>query len=155
MVDVTNQLEVRSLTNGSLIQRIDVPSGSIDSFQGKKSDNEFFFRVVSFLSPGIIYRVDLRHFPYKTDVFKEVKVPGLDSSKFITKQVFYPSKDKTPVPMFIVHRKGLLLNGNASTLLYGYGGFNVNILPTFRPHIIVFLQNFDGVFAVPNIRGGG
>lgn len=155
LVDVKSQLEVRSLTNGSLIQQIDIPFGSIDSSWGKKSHNELFFRVVSFLTPGIIYRVDLSHTPYNPDVIREIKVPGFDASKFVTKQVFYPSYDGTLIPMFIVHKKNLLRSNNSSTLLYGYGGFDINILPLFSPSKIVFIQNFDGVYAVPNIRGGG
>lgn len=153
-MDVKSQLEVRSL-NGSLIQQIDIPSGAIDSSWGKKSHNELFYRVVSYLTPGIIYRVDLSQTPYTPEVIKEVKVPGFDASQFVTKQVFYPSYDGTSIPMFIVHKKDLIFNGSASTLLYGYGGFSVNILPSFSASRIVFIQNLDGVFAVPNIRGGG
>lgn len=155
LVDVNSQLEVRSLSNGSLIQQIDIPSGSIDSSWGKKTHNEIFFRVVSFLTPGIIYRVDLSRTPYKPEVIREIKVPGFEPSKFVTKQVFYPSYDGTLIPMFIVHKQSLILNSSANTLLYGYGGFDINILPTFSPSKIVFLQNLDGVYAVPNIRGGG
>lgn len=155
LVDVKSQLEVRSLPDGSFIQQIDIPTGSIGSSWGKKTHNELFFRVVSYLTPGIIYRVDLSHAPYKPEVIREIKVPGFDVSKFDTKQVFYPSYDGTLIPMFIVHKKNLVQNSNASTLLYGYGGFEVNILPSFSANIIVFIQNFDGIFAVPNIRGGG
>lgn len=156
LVDVKSQLEVRSLTNGSLIQQIDIPSGgSVDSSWGKKTHHELFFGVVSFLTPGINYRVDLSHTPYKTEVIRETTVPGFDASKFVTKQIFYPSYDGTLIPMFIIHKQNFVRNSSASTILYGYGGFDVNIIPSFSPSKIVFLQNFDGVYAVPNIRGGG
>lgn len=154
LVNVNSQLEVRSLTNGSFIQKIDFPSGAIDSSWGRKFHNELFFRVVSFLTPGIIYRVDLSHTPYKTEIVREIKVPGFNASEFVTKQVFYQSYDGTKIPMFIVHKENLVFNSNASTLIYGYGGFDINVLPTFSSKTIVFLQNFDGVYAVPNIRGG-
>lgn len=155
LVDVTSKLEVRSLSNGTFIQRIDFPTGSVGSLWGKKSHYELFFDVDSFLSPGIIYRVDLSNSPYKSEIFKEVKVPGFDPSKFVTKQIFYPSYDGTLIPMFIVHKNDLILNGNASTILYGYGGFDVNIVPGFSANRIVFLQHFNGVYALPNLRGGG
>lgn len=157
LVDVKSQLEIRSLANGKLIQQIQTPLGSVDGFAGKREDNEFFFRVVSFLTPSIIYRVDLTDSTgtYEAKVIREVKVPGFDASKFITKQVFYPSSDATLVPMFVIHKRDLPMNGNASTIIYGYGGFNINILPSFRSERIVFLNNFDGVYAIPNIRGGG
>ena len=154
VVDVKNQLEVRSL-NGSLIQHIDIPFGSTENSWGKKSHNELFFLLESFLTPGILYRVDLSHKPYIPEVVKEIKVPGFNAAKFVTTQVFYPSFDGTKIPMYIVHKQDLVRNGSASTLLFGYGGFGASILPTFDPSKIVFLQNFDGVYAVPNIRGGG
>ncbi|CAL8083601.1 unnamed protein product [Orchesella dallaii] len=153
--DVKSRLEIRSLRNGTLIQLIHIPLGSVDSFGGKRSDSEFFFRVVSFLTPGIIYRVDLTKIPYEAEVLKEAKVTGFDPSSFLVNQVFYPSKDGTLIPMFLVHKKNFQMNGNANTFIYGYGGFNINILPSFRPDRIIFLQNFNGVYAVPNIRGGG
>lgn len=155
LVDVKSQLEVRSLSDGSLIQKIDLPPGAIDSSWAKKTHYELFIRVVSFISPGIIYRVNLRCKPYKAKIVKEIILPGLDATKFVTEQVFYPSYDGTVIPMFIIHRKDFVRNSNASTVLYGYGGFDVNILPAFSPSRILFLQNMDGVYAVANIRGGG
>ncbi|XP_037050214.1 prolyl endopeptidase-like isoform X2 [Bradysia coprophila] len=155
LVNVNSRLEVRSLIDGSLIQEIGIPSGYVDSMWGTKSHNELFYRVVSFLIPGIIFRIDLTHTPYKPEVFREIKIAGFDASKFVMEQVFYPSYDGTLIPMFIMHKQNLERNGSASTLLYGYGGFNIDIVPEFSPSRIVFLQNFNGVYAVPNIRGGG
>lgn len=155
LVDVKSQLEVHSLLDGSLIQKIDVPSGSIDSLWGKKTHNELFFRAVSFVTPGIIYRVQLTNKPYEPEVIREIMVPGFNAADFVTKQVFYPSYDGTLIPMFITHKQNLVRNSNASTLLYGYGGFDASITPEFSPENIILLQNFDGIYAVPNIRGGG
>ncbi|XP_037041818.1 prolyl endopeptidase-like isoform X1 [Bradysia coprophila] len=155
LVDVNSRLEVRSLIDGKLIQVIDTPVGSVDSIWGKKSHNELFYRVVSFLIPGIIYRVGLTHTPYQPEVFREIKIAGFDASKFVAKQVFYPSYDGTLIPMFIIHKQNLVRNRSASALLYGYGGFNIPVSPAFSPSRIVFLQNLDGVYAIPNIRGGG
>ncbi|XP_037041819.1 prolyl endopeptidase-like isoform X2 [Bradysia coprophila] len=155
LVNVNSRLEVRSLIDGSLIQEIDIPSGYVDSMWGMKSHNELFYRVVSFLIPGIIYRIDLKHTPYKPEVFREIKIAGFDASNFVAKQVFYPSYDGTLIPMFIIHKQNLVRNRSASTLLYGYGGFNVDIVPEFSQSRLFFLQNLDGVYAVPNIRGGG
>ncbi|XP_037041815.1 prolyl endopeptidase-like [Bradysia coprophila] len=155
LVDVNSRLELRSLIDGKLIQVIDTPLGSVDSIWGKKSHNELFYRIVSFLIPGIIYRIDLTHTPYKPEVFREIKIDGFDASKFVAEQVFYPSYDGTLIPMFIIHKQNFIRDRSASTLLYGYGGFNIPIAPAFSPSRIVFLQNLDGVYAIPNIRGGG
>ena len=81
---------------------------------------------------------------------------GFDESKFEAEQVFFQSeKDGTQIPMFIVHKKGLVLDGNNPTYLYGYGGFNISLTPYFSPSRVVWMQNMGGVFALPNLRGGG
>jgi prolyl oligopeptidase len=153
--DVKSKLEVRFLGNGSLINNVPLDVGSIESYSGDKDDTEFFFKFVSFISPGIIYRIDFTQEHFVAKVFREVKVAGFEPKNFVTEQVFYTSKDGTKIPMFIVHKKDYVRNGNSPTLLYAYGGFTISILPSFKPDRIVFIRNFDGVLAIPNIRGGG
>ncbi|XP_028167389.1 prolyl endopeptidase-like, partial [Ostrinia furnacalis] len=88
-------------------------------------------------------------------VFREVKVKGFDASQYEAKQVFYSSKDGTKVPMFIVSKKDLPRDGSNPALVYGYGGFNINIQPSFSVTRLVFMQHLRGLVAIPNIRGGG
>ena len=102
-------------------------------------------------TPTTIYRYDLA--TRKADVFKQPKVE-FDPSRYETRQVFYTSKDGTRVPMFITARKGLALDGNNPTLLYGYGGFNISLTPGFEPGVVTWLE-MGGIYAVPNLRGGG
>ena len=89
----------------------------------------------------------------KSSVFREPKV-DFQPDAFETRQVFYPSKDGTCVPMFITHRRGLKLNGREPVYLYGYGGFNISLTPAFSPRLIAWLE-MGGVYAIPNLRGGG
>jgi len=153
--DVKSRLELRFLGNGSFIQDIPLEIGTVNSISGRRTNDELFFNFVSFLTPGRAYRVDFTKQPYEAVLYREVKAPGVDASKLTTKQVFYTSKDGTRVPMFIIHKKDYVPQRNSPVYLYAYGGFSVNILPSFRPDRIVFVQNFDGVYAIPNIRGGG
>lgn len=125
--------------------------GSAWGFSGKREDKETFFVFTSFTVPGSIYRVDLTSL--KTEPFREPKV-DFQPEDYETKQVFYTSKDGTRVPMFITHRRGLKLDGSNPTVLYGYGGFNVSLTPAFRASDLGWLER-GGIYAVPNLRGGG
>jgi prolyl oligopeptidase len=102
--------------------------------------------------PPTIYRYEIA--TKKSSVFRQPKVPGYDATQYETKQVFYPSKDGTKIPMFLVHRKGLKLDGNNPTLLYAYGGFNVVQSPTFSAARLAILEQ-GVVYASANLRGGG
>lgn len=154
--DVKSRLELRFLGNGSFIQNFPLEIGTVNSFSAKRTHDEFFFNFVSFLTPGKVFRVDLtKEQPYVGEIFKQNISPGVEESKFVVKQIFYPSKDGTQIPMFIIHKKDYVPQKNSPTFIYAYGGFNVNILPSFVPERVFFVQHFDGVYAIPNIRGGG
>ncbi|XP_046965734.1 prolyl endopeptidase isoform X1 [Vanessa cardui] len=153
--DVKSVLQLHS-ESGDLLQVFDLDVGSIVGFSGKKQQGEIFYHFMSFLTPGIIYHLDFSSpKPYKPTVFREVEVKGFDASQYEAKQIFYSSKDGTKVPMFIVSKKNLPRDGSSPALLYGYGGFNINLQPSFSVTRLVFMQHFNGVVAIPNIRGGG
>ena len=125
--------------------------GSAEGFGGKRGDIETFYSFTSFTMPGTIYRLDLT--TGESSVFREPRV-DFKPADYETKQVFFPSKDGTRIPMFITHKKGLALDGSAPALLYGYGGFNISLTPSFSVTDLVWME-MGGVFAMPNLRGGG
>jgi len=125
--------------------------GTAGGFGGRREDAETFYTFGSFAYPGTIYRLDLK--TGKSTIFRTPKV-AFKPADYEVKQVFYPSKDGTKVPMFLVHKKGLKLDGQNPTLLYGYGGFNVSLTPGFSVSRMVWLE-MGGVYAMPNLRGGG
>jgi len=138
--------------NGQNKKEIILPGiGTASGISGKKDDKEAFYTFTSFTNPGEIYRYDLT--TGKSELFRKTEVK-FNALEFETKQVFYPSKDGTKVPMFIMHKKGLKLDGNNPTLLYAYGGFNISLTPSFSVSRIMFLEN-GGVYAIANLRGGG
>jgi prolyl oligopeptidase len=138
---------------GKLIKEIELPGIGTASINGCTRDKSIIsYTYVSFTEPGKIQFYDL-----KTQIQKDWgATPNykFDPTQFETKQVFYPSKDGTKVPMFIMYKKGLNLNGNNPTLLYGYGGFNINLTPSFSISRIMFLER-GGIYAIANLRGGG
>jgi prolyl oligopeptidase len=138
--------------DGTPLGELPLPGiGTVAGFGGKRTDTETFFAFTSFTAPPIIYRLDMQTF--RSTVYRRPTV-DFDPEQFEAKQVFYPSKDGTRVPMFIIHRKGLQLNGQNPTVLYGYGGFNISLTPAFSVGMIVWLE-LGGVYAIANLRGGG
>jgi prolyl oligopeptidase len=125
--------------------------GSAGGFGGRREDTETFYNYTSFTSPDTIYRYDLKS--GKSEVLRAPKV-AFDGSLYESVQVFVKSKDGTKVPLFITHRKGMKLDGNNPTLLYGYGGFNVSLTPFFSVVQAVWMD-LGGVLVVANLRGGG
>ncbi len=125
--------------------------GTADGFGGRRDDVETFYSFTSFTAPGVIYRLDMK--TGESSVFREPRV-DFKPEDYETKQVFFPSKDGTRIPMFITHRRGLALDGSAPALLYGYGGFNISLTPGFSVTDLVWME-MGGVFAMPNLRGGG
>ena len=151
MHDAASRLRLFAL-DGRMLKDLELPTlGSIGSITGERKDDEMFYAFTSYLYPTTIFRYDFRS--GTTSVFKAPTI-DFNPSGYETKQVFYTSKDGTRVPMFITHKKGLTLDGSHPTLLYGYGGFNISITPSFSVGTLVWLE-MGGVYAVPNLRGGG
>ena len=152
MKDVTTRAYVHSL-DGKLENEIPLPGpGLAAGFGGQRDDAFVFYTFNSLNVAPAIYRYDIA--TKKSAVFREPKIPGYDSRAYETKQVFYTSKDGTRIPMFLVHKKGLKLDGNNPTLLYAYGGFNVVQWPTFSAARLALLEQ-GFVYASANLRGGG
>lgn len=138
--------------NGKLIREIQLPGvGSAGGFGGKKTEKELYFSFSNYVTPGTIYSFDP-----KTGISKEYQKPKVDfdSKAYESKQVFFTSKDGTKVPMIITYKKGIKLDGKNPTLLYGYGGFNISLTPSFSIPNAVWMEN-GGIYAVVNLRGGG
>ncbi|NMB19995.1 MAG: S9 family peptidase [Firmicutes bacterium] len=137
--------------DGKLQTEVPLPTmGFIEDMSGRQEQTEFFISFASFLYPAVIFRYDMETGSLTTFGEQELK---FDPSKYETSQVFYPSKDGTQVSMYLVHRKGLILDGNNPCLLYGYGGFNIAVTPSFSASRILWLE-LGGVYAVANLRGG-
>jgi prolyl oligopeptidase len=138
--------------NGKLEREVQLPGiGTAGGFGGKLEDKHLYYSFTSFTFPSTIYKYEIAS--GKSDLYEKPKV-DFDPEAYETKQVFYTSKDGTKVPMFIVHKKGIELNGKNPTMLYGYGGFSVSLQPSFSTSRIVWLEN-GGIYAQPNLRGGG
>jgi prolyl oligopeptidase len=138
--------------NGAQAGEVQLPGlGTATAFQGSGTHSEAFFSYSDYLSPTRILRLDVAS--NTVSEFRKPNVPA-DFSPFVTEQVFYTSKDGTRVPMFITRRKDAPRDGNQPVMLYGYGGFNVTLSPSFSPSIQAWLE-MGGIYAVANLRGGG
>jgi prolyl oligopeptidase len=139
-------------TDGSHVRDVEFPGiGSGGGFGGKRSEVETFYTYSSFNLPPTIYRYDM--LTGESKLWKQAEI-SFEPENYNVKQVFYTSKDGTRVPMFIAHKKGLKLDGRRPTLLYGYGGFNISLTPGFSVTRLSWME-MGGVFAMPNLRGGG
>ncbi len=149
--DAHAQIQIFTLT-GDRLRQIPLPGlGSVSGFGGKRSDTETFYSFTSFTTPTTIYRYNLVN--GESTLFRQPQVE-FTPDDYQTQQVFYPSKDGTQVPLFISHKKGLKLDGQNPTYLYGYGGFGISLTPSFSVSNLVWMER-GGVFAVANLRGGG
>ncbi|MEM6452386.1 MAG: prolyl oligopeptidase family serine peptidase [Cyanobacteria bacterium P01_D01_bin.105] len=149
--DAYTQVKIFDLT-GKPVRTVALPGiGSAGGFSGKRSDTETFYSFTSFTMPSRIYHYDLT--TGESTLFREPTVP-FNPEDYETKQVFYPSKDGTQIPMFITAKKGLEQHGDNPVLLYGYGGFSISLSPSFSVSNLVWLE-MGGVYAVANLRGGG
>ncbi|MBS1784415.1 MAG: S9 family peptidase, partial [Acidobacteria bacterium] len=150
MTDAHQRLKIYG-KDGSFQKEIALPGLGSVAFSGRREDRAIYYSYTSFSDPGSIYRYDLRS--GKQTLWHRPKI-AFNPSDFETKQVFYPSKDGTKIPMFITAKKGLKLDGQNPTLLYGYGGFDISLTPAFSVSRLVWME-MGGVYAQANLRGGG
>ncbi|MDR9401713.1 MAG: prolyl oligopeptidase family serine peptidase [Psychroflexus sp.] len=151
MVDAISEVRQFDL-KGNLVRQVELPGiGTVSGFGTKMEEEELYYSFTNYKTPSSIYKYDIES--GETERFYQPKV-DFDSEKYISRQVFYKSKDGTKIPMIITHKEGIELDGKNPTLLYGYGGFNISITPSFSTANIIWLEQ-GGVYAVPNIRGGG
>ena len=151
MVDALSQVKQYDY-EGKLIREVKLPSiGSAGGFYAKKDETHTYFSFTNYAYPTQIYKMDLA--TGATELYWKPAI-AFDATHYESKQVFYTSKDGTKIPMMITYKKGIELNGKNPTLLYGYGGFNISLMPTFGVANAVWLE-LGGVYAVPNLRGGG
>jgi prolyl oligopeptidase len=138
--------------SGTLEREVELPGvGTASGFSAKKEDKDLYYTFTSYINPGTIYKYDIKS--GASEIYKTSGVQ-FDPSQYESKQVFYTSKDGTKVPMIITHKKGIKLDGTNPTMLYGYGGFNISLTPSFSTSNIILLEQ-GGVYAVANLRGGG
>ncbi|WP_204103896.1 MULTISPECIES: prolyl oligopeptidase family serine peptidase [Spirulina sp. CCY15215] len=137
---------------GQFIREVELPGiGSTRGFIGKKEDTETFYAFTSFTTPTTVYHYDI--VTGKSTLFRKPKV-DFNSDEYVVEQVFYPSKDGTKIPMFLTYKKGIKQDKNNPTYLYGYGGFNVSLTPSFSIANLIWME-MGGIYAMPNLRGGG
>ncbi len=151
LIDVTNRLIIYG-QDGQAVHEIELPGpGTVGAINSQQKDNFLYYSFTSFTAPARIFK-----YQFSENASRGIFIPntGYNAEDFVTEQVFYESFDGTKIPMFIIYKKGLALNGNNPTMLYGYGGFNISLTPSFSISRMVFLEN-GGVYAIANIRGGG
>ncbi|MCS0589609.1 prolyl oligopeptidase family protein [Massilia norwichensis] len=151
LADARSVVKVVDL-KGKPVREIQLPGiGSVSGFGGKRGETETFFSFTGFTTPTTIYRLDMKS--GASTVFRQPKV-AFNPAEYETRQQFFTSRDGTKVPMFIVSKKGLKLDGSNPTYLYGYGGFNISMTPGFSPANLAWME-MGGVYVVANLRGGG
>ena len=149
--DVSSQLRVYDL-EGKLVKQIELPGiGSINHLSAEPESDELLISFSSFLVPSAVYRLSLKTLEYTLDHQQEVP---FDPAMFEMEQVWFESLDKTRVPMFLLHKKGIDRDGKNAAVVHGYGGFGVSLMPKFAAHVIPFLER-GGIYAIVNARGGG
>ena len=151
MVDAVSKVKQYNY-EGEIIYDVELPGiGSVGGFRGKKEDSVLYYSFSNYKTPSTIYSYNPSD--GKSIIYKKPDV-DFNPENYVSNQVFYTSKDSTKVPMIITHKKGLKLNGENPTILYGYGGFNISLTPSFSIANAVWMEQ-GGIYAVPNLRGGG
>lgn len=151
MVDAVSKVKQYDY-DGKLIREIELPGvGTAGGFGTKKEEKELYYSFTNYVTPGSIYKFNIE--TGESELFIKPEI-DFNPDNFESNQVFYTSKDGTKIPMIITHKKGLKLDGKNPTILYGYGGFNISLTPSFSIANAVWMEQ-GGVYAVPNLRGGG
>ncbi|PKD21572.1 prolyl endopeptidase [Salegentibacter salinarum] len=151
MVDAVSEVKQYDY-NGELVREVELPGiGSAGGFGTKKENEELYYSFTNYVTPGTIYKYNIEE--GTSEVYNKPNIK-FNPDDYESKQVFYTSKDGTKVPMIITHKKGLELNGKNPTMLYGYGGFNISLTPSFSTANAIWMEQ-GGIYAVPNLRGGG
>lgn len=151
MVDAVSKVKQYDY-DGKLVREVALPGvGSVGGFGAKKEETELYYSFTNYVTPGSIYKYDIAS--GESELYRKPKI-DFNPENYESNQVFYTSKDGTKVPMIITHKKGLKLDGKNPTILYGYGGFNISLTPSFSITNAVWMEQ-GGVYAVPNLRGGG
>ncbi len=151
MVDAVSKVSQYDY-DGNKIRDIELPGvGSAGGFGAKKDEKELYYSFTNYVTPGSIYKFDIEE--GTSELYRKPEI-DFNPESYESKQIFYTSKDGTKIPMIITHKKGLELNGKNPTILYGYGGFNISLTPSFSITNAVWMEQ-GGIYAVPNLRGGG
>ncbi len=152
LVDTFSSIKIFDLS-GNFIQDLELPkNGTIGGFGGEIDDTETYFSVSNYVTPREIYEINLNSLDVK--IFWKEEIDGYESEDYVSELKFYPSKDGTKIPIHVSYKKGLEINQDTPLMLYGYGGFNISLLPGFRKTHAAW-KNLGGVYAVANLRGGG
>ena len=152
LIDAHDELHLYDLATGNFMRTVDLPDIGSVSCSGRREDSEFFYSFSGFVYPGTRFRFDIHEM--RSHVVSEDIVMNHDPQNFQTQQVFYHSKDGTRVPMYVISRRSKVRSADTCALLYGYGGFSINMKPTFSAFRTVLMQNMDAIVCIANIRGG-
>jgi prolyl oligopeptidase len=151
MVDAISKVKQYDY-EGNLVRDVDLPGvGTVGGFGAKKEEKTLYYSFTNYVSPGTIYKYDIES--GTSELYNKPDI-DFDPEEYQSQQIFFTSKDGTKIPMIITHKKGLELNGKNPTILYGYGGFNISLTPSFSIANAVWMEQ-GGIYAVPNLRGGG
>jgi prolyl oligopeptidase len=149
--NAATEMEVRDL-EGTLVRKLPLPPfGTSGGISGNPDEDTGYFAYTSFTEPQVIYKTSIA--TGSVEEWTRIALP-IATEELVTEQVFFPSKDGTRISMFLIHKRGLVRDGSAPTILYGYGGFNVSMTPAFASSRAVWIER-GGVYAIPNLRGGG
>ncbi len=148
--DASSKLFIFNL-NDKIMHNLDLPAlGTVSGLRGKEHDHDVYFNFASYNYQPTIFQFNLTTNSLNTPFSQE----SAQSNSYVVKEIFYKSKDNTPIPMFLCYKENLKIDGNCPTLLYGYGGFDISIPPSYKPFALTFMD-MGGIYAVANLRGGG